>query len=137
MLSSRTRPDQPSTVTDMFEQIKAGSDPWLVIGNFLDSWRSVPPEQRHELVATPIPTVNNNPHLHRWAVFCAAMVEQLCLEAGLDVPEWVFRPAYMLDSPWYLYRGKRAEWRAWQEATSPEPFKKRHIYGGDRILARV
>lgn len=137
MFPSRTRPDQPSTVTDTFERIRAGSDPWLVIGNFLDHWRSVPPEQRHALAATPIPTVSIDPSLQRWAAFFAAMVEQLCLEAGLVVPEWVFRPAYVLPEPWYLYRGKRAEWRAWQEAASPEPFKKRHIYGGDRILARA
>lgn len=137
MLPSRTRPYQPSTVTETFERISAGSDPWLVIGNFLDDWRSVPPEQRPALVATPISAVSSDPHLLRWAAFCAAMVEQLCLEAGLAVPEWVFRPAYVLSEPWYLYRGRRPEWRAWQEAASPEPFKKRHIYGGDRILARA
>lgn len=137
MLPSRTRPHQPSTVTDMFERIRAGSDPWIVIGDFLDDWRSALPEQRPALVSTPISDVNTDLHLHRWAAFCAAMVEQLCLEAGLAVPQWVFRPAYVLSEPWYLYRGRRPEWRAWQEAASPEPFKKRHIYGGDRILARA
>ncbi len=135
--TSQTRPYRPRTATDTFERIRAGSDPWIAIGDFLDDWRSVPPEQRQELVTTPITAMSEAPHLQRWAAFCAAMVEQLCLEAELAVPAWVDQPAYVLDSPWYLYRGKRAEWRAWQEAASPEPFKKRHIYGGDRILARA
>ncbi len=134
----RTKPYQPSTVADTFEQIRAGPDPWIAIGNFLDDWRRlVSPEQRQNLVATSIAAVSPGASLHCWAAFCAAMVEQLCLEAGLTVPEWVFRPEYILSEPWYLYRGKRPEWRAWQEDASPEPFKKRRIYGGDRILARV
>jgi hypothetical protein len=138
MPTSEVRPYQPSTVADTFERISAETDAWLAIGDFLDDWRrTVSVEQRQKLVDTPISTPNSDPHLHRWAAFCAAMVEQLCLEAGLAVPEWVFRPAYVLSEPWYLYRSRRPKWRAWQEAASPEPFKKRHIYGGDRIRARA
>jgi hypothetical protein len=137
MPASWAKPSGPRTVTDTFEGIEAGSDPWIAIGEFLDVWRSTPLERRQELMATPITPMSENPVHQRWAAFCAAMVEQLCLEAGLAVPEWVFRSEYVLADPWYLFRGKTPQWRAWQEVASPEPFKKRHIYGGDRILARA
>jgi hypothetical protein len=133
----RQKPHQPDTVAQAFERVIGGIDPWIVIGDFLDDWRSASRELRQGLIETPIKALCEDPALHRWAVFFAAMVEQLCLEAGLAVPEWVERPEYMLVDPWYLYRGTRAEWHAWQEATSPEPFKKRRIYGGDQILTRA
>jgi hypothetical protein len=137
MPTSRPKSYQPSTVANTFEQIRGGINPWVAIGDFLDDWRRSAPLVQQELVATPITAVSRDSPFHCWAVFCAAMVEQLCLEARLAVPEWVSRSEYVLAEPWYLYRGKRPEWRAWQEATSPEPFRKRHIYGGDRILART
>lgn len=133
---SRDTSYRPNTVAQAFEQIKTGSDPWITIGDFLDGWHAATGQQQ-SLVAASIIVAGEEPALLRWAAFFAAMVEELCLEAGLAVPGWVNQPEYVLADPWYLYRGKRPEWRAWQEATSPEPFKKRNIFGGDRVLARA
>ncbi len=127
---------QPWTAAATFARLVQGANPWLAIGEFLDDWRFASPEQRLSLIATPLP-VPVAPEHHRWAAFFAAMVEELCQQAGIPVPTWTERTEYVLEEPWYLHKGHRPEWRAWQEETSPEPFRRRKIYGGDNILARA
>jgi hypothetical protein len=127
-----------STVRDTFQYIPRGTRPWAAIGNFLDDWRiTTSDEQRRAMVVAPLPSAGENQELQRWAAFCAAMVEVLCTEAGIAVPDWTTRLEYCLSEPWYLYPGKHPEMRAWQEETSPLPFKRRNIMGGDRILSRA
>lgn len=72
------------------------------------------------LSEAPIKTVEGHPEYQRWATFFAAMVEHVSQEAGLPVPEWVTQQEYILTTPWYLYRGKRPEWLAFQEVPPPE-----------------
>lgn len=127
------------TVFYVFEYIRNGEPPWAAIGNFIDDWRSrwTSNEQRQAMVVDPISDAGADPELQRWAAFCAAMVEELCTKAGFAVPAWTARPEYCLPEPWYLYPGKHPELRTWQEETSPLPFKRRNIMGGDRFLSRA
>jgi hypothetical protein len=128
-----------ATVKSVFEYILSGTPPWVAIGNFLDDWKYTAnsDEQRHAMVVDSLPPAGSEPELQRWAAFCAAMVEVLCSEVGIEAPEWTARPEYRLAEPWYLYPGKHPELRAWQEETSPLPFKQRNIMAGDRSLNRA
>src|SRR5215472_7800513 len=109
------RPYQPWSAAKSFDRLLQGADPWVAIGDFLDDWRSASIIERPALIAAPIKPSGEQVEYQRWAAFFAAMVEYLCLEEGLPVPQWVTRQAYILSAPWYLYRGKRPEWLAWQE----------------------
>jgi hypothetical protein len=126
----------PETVADAFRRILHGERPWNAVGDFLEDWRSLP-EARERLIQEEPPAPGDHPEMQRWAAFCAAMVEVLCQETGLPVPAWAQRPEYTLADPWYLYPGKHRKLMAWQEQTTPEPFKRRNIFGGDQILTRV
>lgn len=135
LLSRRTY--QPWSAVRAFDRLLQGTDPWIAVGDFLDDWRSASMEQRPALIRTPIASVEAHPEYQRWAAFFAAIVEYVSQEASLPVPGWVTQQEYILTTPWYLYRGKRSEWLAFQEETYPEPFRRRKIFGGDRILARA
>ena len=124
------------TIKETFERIcgKDQSTPWVAIGDFLDDWRRSAVEHRRELVTEPIATAPT-PELHRWAAFCAAMVEWLCWQDRLPFPAWTSKSEYRLSEPWFLYPGDLL--KPWQLATTPTPFRMRKIFGGDHMLDRV
>ena len=124
------------TIKETFERIfgKDQATPWVAIGDFLDDWRRSAVEHRLELVTEPIAPAPT-PELHRWAAFCAAMVEWLCWQDGLPFPAWTGQQGYRLEDPWFLYKSWKL--RAWQLATTPTHFRMRNIFGGDRMLDRV
>jgi len=122
------------TIAETFERICSGTTPWVAIGDLLDDWRRSSVEHRYELVETAIAPAAT-PETHRWAAFCAAMVEWLCWQDGLPFPAWTDQENYNLAEPWFIYEGRRL--RAWQLVTTPAPFKMRNIYGGDRMLVRA
>jgi hypothetical protein len=122
------------TIAETLERIFSSTTPWVAIGDFLDDWRRSAIEDRRELINEPITPVSTL-ELQRWAAFCAAMVEWLCWQDGIEFPEWTDQEIYVLQEPWFLYKGWRL--RAWQLATTPAPFKMRNIFGGDRMLDRV
>lgn len=117
-----------------FEQICAGEEPWIALGNFMHQFFGQYKHLRDELVRDPI-DVPENPSLEqfRWAVFCAASVEYLCKKYQILCPVWALSPHYMLKDPWYY--GIGADLPKVQEKlrmTTPEEFSKRNIFCGDR-----
>ena len=129
------------TIAETFDRIAHESNPWVPIGDFLDDWRRSDRDDRLELVSMGLMpsgvTSNDQEHqdLHRWAAFCAAMVEWLCWQDRLPFPTWTNHEEYRLAEPWFLYPGDLL--RAWQLATTPTPFKMRKIFTGDRVLNRA
>jgi hypothetical protein len=122
------------TSTESFQRILDGEDPWIAIGDFLDEWKREEVEDRLELVADPLASLVPPP-IEQWAAFFAAMVEELCLQDALPVPVWTENERFILEHPWFLYPGWRL--KVWQLATTPPSFKKRNIFGGDRMLLRA
>jgi hypothetical protein len=122
------------TSAESFQRILDGEDPWIAIGDFLDEWKREDVKDRAELIETPLASLVP-PTLHQWAAFFAAMVEELCLQDGLSVPPWTTDTRFILDYPWFLYPGWRL--KVWQLASTPPSFKKRNIFGGDRMLLRA
>jgi len=123
------------TAAETFDRIRAGTTPWVAMGDFLDDWRRLPVEERPPLVAEPIVDAGDDKERQRWAAFIAATVEWLCWSAKLPFPVWTNKSEYRLPEPWFLYPGWRL--RAWQLATTPAPYKMRNIFGGDHMLDRV
>ena len=124
---------RPQSVRDTIERIEAGVDPWIAYRDFLEDWTYIPGARRQLAQAEPLVS---DPRHFRWATLLAATVEALCDRDGLPVPDWALRASYHLDEPWYLYRGA-ARMRQWLHESTPEPFARRNIWSGDRILRRT
>ena len=129
---------QRQTVRETLVRIQQDPEyPWVAIGDFLDDWRRSVEEDRLTLVSMGIPEVETDSATFRWAVFCAAMVEWLCLQDHLPIPDWTQDSRLQLPDPWYLYPGELEQMKAWQRETTPPSFAQRNIFGGDKILSRV
>ncbi len=122
------------TSSESFQRIVEGDNAWNAVGDFLDEWSREDVQDRCELITDPL-TSTESPDIRRWAAFFCAMVEHLCIQDALPIPAWVANERFVLDEPWFLYPGWRLT--AWQLATTPPSFKKRNIFGGDRMLDRA
>ena len=113
-------------------------NPWVPLGNFMNSWYDYHKNKRKMLVKEPL-EMPENPTLEQlqWAVFCAASVEYFCHKYNIPCPKWVFDPAYeRLPEPWYdSPHAHLEEIRERLREESPEPFKRRNIFVSKRIYA--
>jgi hypothetical protein len=128
--------DPLQTMARAYEEICTGEEPWVALGNFINEWFMYAIDRRAELVAeAPVERPNPTPEEHRWACFIAASVEYLCQEYAVPCPNWVHEHPdhYRLKEPWYDTPYLNDEIRIWLEETTPEPFKRRNIYCGDRL----
>ncbi len=122
---------QWQTVAETFEQICQKQQVWVALGNFLNDWWYFSVAHRSELVETPIAPALT-PTMHRWAAFCAAMVEWLCEQDNVLCPVWTKKECYVLSKPWFY----DTEWsrRSNLLATTPAAFKRRNMFVGDRMF---
>lgn len=125
-----------STVSQSFNRVRRGEDPWIAFGDFLDDWRRAEPDQLPLLVADPIRTTADDPQ-HRWAALFAAAVDWLCWTAKprVETPDWLADEIYVLPEPWFVVEG--AALRTWQLVESPTPFRMRRIFTDASIVARA
>ena len=126
------RIDHLQTMNIAFREICEGEQPWVALGNFLNYWWMYAKDRRHDLVADPLPEAPVDEEYQRWAAYCAASVEHLCTKYGVPCPEWVHDPKYVLPTPWYYHLQERV--RHWLISTTPDEFRKRNIYSGDRMF---
>jgi hypothetical protein len=128
--------DQLQTMALTYAEICQGETPWVALGNFMNDWFDHAKERREQLVVEaivlpPQPTKEMLP----WAAFCAASVEWLCARYKVSCPSWVFDPAYTLAEPWFDDPcADQPEVREWLLQDTPEPFRRRNVYAGDRLF---
>src|SRR5262249_54269110 len=125
-------------IADAYRDICAGISPWVALNEFQHAWYETPPAQRDLLVETPISlTLDPTEEQWHWAVFCAAGVEWLCAQAQRSCPEWALDERFRLAQPWYDFDAPGAhkqEVRAYLLERTPQPFARRNIYCGDKVL---
>lgn len=127
----------PQTARQTMTRIIDGIAPWVAIGDFLDDWNRGDHSARERLIREPLTTTDSEEFL-RWAALIAAAVDWLAWNAEperITPAAWVNNEVFILPRPWFLYPGWRL--RMHQLVDTPAPFKRRNIYGGDRILSRV
>ncbi len=124
------RLDRLHTISVAFQEICEGEDPWVALGNFLNYWWDYASERRYDLVVDPLP--ESPLEYQRWAAYCASSVEHLCHKYGESCPQWVHDPKYILPEPWYYHPKEKV--RSWLVNTTPDEFKKRNIYSGNRMF---
>ncbi len=103
----------------------------------MNDWFDYAKEKREHLIADPLVLSETpDPEGRRWASFCAASVEWLCERAGIPCPSWVQNAVYSLSDPWFdAPHADKPQVRARLIEKTPEPFKKRNIYCGNRMFA--
>lgn len=127
--------DPLHTLARAYQEICAGEEPWVALGNFLNEWFVYAVKHRAELVAEP-PGQLENPTIEqqRWSSFIAASAEYLCQQYNILCPAWVYDNRYQLEVPWYDAVVVTKNVQVWLEETTPEPFRRRNIYCGDRLF---
>jgi hypothetical protein len=119
------------SITDALAQIYQGEDPWFAPGCFLHDWWRYAVDYRQDLIAEP-PAPATIAEGKRWAAFCAATVEELCLRTSFPCPAWTSQKDYFLEQPWF-YSPELAQHDRWLSAT-PEPFKRHNVFVGGSVL---
>ncbi len=152
--AGQQRPVQ--TLAGAYAAIAAHTDPWVALNEFFHEWFDYSRTERLQLIAEDILSGGPSALLDaldapsselprserdrrwRWAVFCAAAADYLCIRDGITSPTWVSDPRYTLAEPWY-YLGVRdpltPEEQAHLEQTTPAPLRRRNIFCGDRVFA--
>ncbi len=127
---------RPQTARQTLARVHSGVDAWIAIGDLLDDWRRADPSTRSRMIEEPMAEATSDDEL-RWAAFIAAAVDQLAWESQprIEPPDWVRDARYILREPWFLLPGWRL--RMHQLVDTPAAFKRRNIFGGDRIISRV
>jgi hypothetical protein len=129
----------PQTMKQVYEEIsQQGANPWIALGNFMNSWYNYHKSRRRMLIKEP-PALPEQPTLEQlqWATFCAASVEYFCQKYAIPCPKWVHDPRYTtLPEPWFFSGYAHLEQvREELKEESPEPFKQRNIFVSKRIYA--
>jgi hypothetical protein len=125
--------DHLQTMAVAYAEICQGEDPWIALGNFMNDWFDHAKDRRESLVADPLVVSGVlTGDRRRWAAFCAASVEWLCQQYGVPCPAWVHNSAYFLPAPWFYFPQAKLRERLIQQ--TPEPFKRRNIFCGNRMF---
>ena len=128
--------DVPQTMKQVYQEIDQGEDPWVALGNFMNSWYAYHKTKRRMLVKEPPDLAEHpTPNQLQWATFCAASVEYFCQKYAIPCPKWV--ATYdSLAEPWFYSPYAHLEHiREELKEESPEPFKRRNIFVSKRIYA--
>ena len=118
-------------IADAAAQIAQGEDPWYALGNFLHDWWCYAIDARAELITEPL-ILGTTLKEKRWAAFCAATVEELCIRTGFSCPEWTSKQDYVLEQPWFY--DSQPSHREWLLSTTLEPFKRHNVFVGGNVL---
>lgn len=123
------------TMTRAYQQICAGEEPWIALGNFRNAWYGYAKDIRADLVSVPpVPPEQETEYTLRWRAFCAASVEFLCDRYNVPCPTWVHDPQYVLASPWWhTDHVNSASMRAKLMQMAPDPFARRNIFCSNRL----
>ena len=119
------------SIAEVAESIYQGEEPWFALGNFLHDWWWYAVDARADIITEP-PILGTTLEEKRWAAFCAATVEELCIRTGFPLPAWTSKLDYVLEQPWFYY--PQPSQREWLLTTTPEPFKRHNVFVGRSVL---
>lgn len=119
------------TVKKLINYVSQGEDFFLYVGAFLDDFYREPTLDRLE---EPEKHVNVDQFY-----YCdvAAIAHKLANDYNLAVPEWTFKPEYILKEPYYEFNTENPEYMEYLKKVCPLEFKMRNIFVDTDSLKRV
>jgi len=106
----------------------------IAFGQFLDDFRFAPDEEKYILI-------ENEPKHDGvdLAILChaAAAVHKLANDNGIEVPDWVFNPMYIMPEPYYAHDTQNVEFQRYLYESSPPEYASRNVFFGGNVLLRV
>jgi hypothetical protein len=122
-----------TTIAQTAALIDDGWDPWRSLNAFLHAWYDDERDQQVQLVTDPVDLSGT---MSRWSLLCVVVVEYVCHEAGVPVPQWVEAVSGTLPEPWYPEEeaASQPKWRQKVHQVTPEEFKRRNIWCSERLF---
>ena len=121
------------TVKNISIKANAGSDFYLLLGDFLDEYYAAGLETKAQMVAEPPDDMPQR----EWLPFLAATAHKLCNDDGLAAPQWVFdERCYLRDKPFFACHAQ-GNLRLLFMYKSPIEFKHRNLFVDENALSRV
>jgi len=116
-----------------FNYILEHDDFTLAFCTFLDQFlRS---NKKQEMIATPPCENNVQEALH--LCLLAAMSHKLANDYGLDVPEWVHDPKYIMPYAVFAHGTEDIEYQEFLIADSPSEYATKNLFYGANVLKRA
>ena len=106
----------------------------LAFGQFLDDFRFAPFEVKYILIKDEPKCEGIDREI---LCLAAAAAHKLANDNGLDVPTWVYNPAFVMPEPYYARGTKNIEFQKHLVETSPPEYASRNVFFGDNVLLRV
>jgi len=100
---------------------------WIVLGDFLDSFRN-DPEGFDESDCIMLSDT-------QMASFLSAVVETLVMDYSFSVPIWLLEDRFFLIDPFFPSKAK-GDFRIFALVESPPAFKRRNVYVLANVLSR-
>ncbi len=118
------------SIYDISLLIKNGKDSAIVISNYLDEFRNATNKERIAAISSK-PTGG----IMEKGAYLAAVVEQLCLDYNIKIPDWVNKKEYFLKEPDFYSKFENVKAILIQQ--SPAAFRRRNIFVSNNVLSRV
>jgi len=67
----------------------------------------------------------------------AAAVHKLANDNGLEIPDWVFNPMYIMPEPYYAHGTQNVDFQRYLYESSPPEYASRNVFFGGNVLLRV
>lgn len=124
------------TLAMAYDELASGKEGFRVaIGNFMNAFFLYAVENRQHLLEEPINMPENPSEEQRgWAAFCAGAAEYLAARYNVPCPAWANDAAYRMAEPWFIIPLATQAVREDFQNTTPEPFRRRNVFCGDRVF---
>lgn len=128
----------PQTLAVTYKELSEGERFRLAVGNFMNEFFMYSVHSRQALLDDPIqlPEIPTKAQRNS-AAFCAAAADYLAQRYHLRCPEWALDPMLVLAEPYYIVRAESPTLRASLSASTPEPFRRRNVFCGEKIFTNA
>ena len=123
-----------NSIYNISRATNAGSDFYLLLGDFLDEFYKSAPNIRAEMIRDR-PEGMGSPEL---IPFLAAAAHKLVNDYNLNTPDWIFEQrCYLPGAQPYFACGAKGNLRLLFMYKSPAEFKHRNLFVDENVLTRV
>jgi hypothetical protein len=103
-----------------------------ILANFIDEFNRSDRDKKQKMIEKfPFEGITDI----KYIAYVAAMVEELCFQNKMEIPEWVWDKQFQLKEPFFV--GGLESLKAFLIAESPLPFRRRNIFVSANVLQRA